>query len=543
MKLSELKSWHQLRIKWYFKATSERKEYYSFLQQDRSHFDGAKEKCRRDLKWFINYFAWSYDPRNAEIDYTTTIPFWLTPHQEDYCDFLEYQLENGNNALTEKSRAEGMTWIWVYFATHRLLLHDGFKTGFGSYKESKVDHLGDLDSIFEKIRFNLRRMPKFLVGKSTRIDDNFSRIVNRSNGSAVTGEVGNDIGRGGRNSIYFVDEHASLENAQAVENALSENSNCIIYGSTPKGTNNLFYRKRTTMPSERIFTFHWKDNPLKNEEWYEYVDDKFDPITIAQEVDIDYTASVEGVVIPAKWVRSAVKFEVPDSKVVHAGADVGGGVGLSGAESVYIARKGVKTIKIESYRNMDTTDFAHKIAHNASRDNANKLIYDHIGVGAGISGTIRKMGKGMDFALIPFRSGSRPTKRKYKDAPDISAKERFANLRAEMWWSLRERFRITHIVAQKMKEDDLLLSDALTKTGFISQELISIPNDNELITQLSQPTMDTTSSGLILIESKKDMADRGIKSPDLADALVYCYSDVSSKKVSVPTTHSQKTMA
>ena len=54
---------------------------------------------------------------------------------------------------------------------------------------------------------------------------------------------------------------------------------------------------------------------------------------------------------------------------------------------------------------------------------------------------------------------------------------------------------------------------------------ISIPNDEELVAQFSVRKYSITSQGKIVLESKKDMKARGIKSPDRGDAVALsCYT-------------------
>jgi hypothetical protein len=74
--------------------------------------------------------------------------------------------------------------------------------------------------------------------------------------------------------------------------------------------------------------------------------------------------------------------------------------------------------------------------------------------------------------------------------------ERFANLKAEIFWCLREDF---------------------------EKSLISIPNDPVLINQLASIKYAMTSKGQIKIESKDDAKKRGLRSPDRADALAICH--------------------
>ena len=56
----------------------------------------------------------------------------------------------------------------------------------------------------------------------------------------------------------------------------------------------------------KTFRFHWRDDPRKDENWYAKQVAELDPVTVAQEIDIDYSASVEGILIPSTWVQAAV---------------------------------------------------------------------------------------------------------------------------------------------------------------------------------------------------------------------------------------------
>jgi len=70
------------------------------------------------------------------------------------------------------------------------------------------------------------------------------KIVNPETESTITGEAGDNIGRGGRNSIYFKDESAFYEHPLTIDAALSQNSDVKIDVSTPNGIGNPFYQKR-----------------------------------------------------------------------------------------------------------------------------------------------------------------------------------------------------------------------------------------------------------------------------------------------------------
>lgn len=523
MKKRELRSWEVLRQEFYKDALLERHEYQTWALQSKNH-EADLEKCKEDTVFWIKKWCWAYDPRNQGMEIGMQVPFYPTPHQVDYIDWVEWHIYSSQNGLTEKTRGEGMSWLWVLIALKNVLFNDGFKVGFGTYKEDKLDQIGNMDSLFEKLRYCYYRLPAHHKPKgfNPQRHDNFKRFYNPDNGSAITGEVGADIGRGGRNTVYFIDEHAHLLHAESVEKALSENTDCIMYGSTPKGTNNMFYQKAQTMEREHVYTFHWTTNPMKNEEWYDDRCMRFDPVTIAQEIDIDYTASVEGIVIPARWVQHAVDLqlkEFEDTTIRHAGVDVG--QGSSKGESVYAERIGATLLPLMCEKTVEPTEWILRCADQARSKRVQVLKYDAIGVGGPMGGVLKKIEPPLKVQTVPVISGARPSDKKYDDNPELKASDRFANLRAEMWWNLRERFRKVYENATQGKNHP-------------EDELISIPNDRELITQLSQPTIEYTATGKIKVESKEDMQERGISSPDRADAVVYCFADLRAKVITIP---------
>lgn len=83
-----------------------------------------------------------------------------------------------------------------------------------------------------------------------------------------------------------------------------------------------------------------------------------------------------------------------------------------------------------------------------------------------------------------------------QSSPMYDPEERYLNLRAELYWKLREKL-------NPEKPDSLAL-----------------PPDDALATQLTNIKYDTTSKGKIKIESKEDMKKRGLSSPDEADSLM-----------------------
>lgn len=483
--------------------------------------------------YWVNAHCQTYDPRLLPAD--PVVPFHLYPRQEEFLLWLKEREEADEDGLAEKSRDVGFTWLCAADALHGWLFRPGFSAGFGSRKEELVDRIGNPDTIFGKIRILLENLPEWMqpAGFKASEHDNYMRLIHPSNGATITGEAGDNIGRGGRKTKYYIDEAAFLAHPLNVEKALSQTTRCRIWVSTPNGDGNPFATKRNSGKIS-VFTFHWKDDPRKNAynvrdeagaivstgrgqapppppggrveyPWYEAEKIRLnDPVTVAQELDIDYTASVAGVCIPAVWVRAAVELELPLLGPMGAGLDVADEEGA--AENVLAWGRGPVIEGIKAWNGINTTQTAWRAADESEALGVTELRYDCIGVGAGVRGTYDSaVERKLTFTPIAVNVGESPTEAVWPDGK--TSKERFLNLRAEAWWTLRRRFE----KAWEYRE---------LGTPHPPEEMISIPNDRELIAQLSRPKAEPTENGKIQIESKKKMALRGVKSPDRAEAVL-----------------------
>lgn len=455
-----------------------------------------------DVIHWCNHWAFTYDPRESD----PVVPFDLFPKQEEFLRWLSEREAKQQDGLVEKSRDMGATWLCCVYALHGWLFRDGFSAGFGSRKLELVDRIGDLDSIFEKIRFLLYNLPGWMLPHEFKRSehDNHARLINPANGASITGEGGDNIGRGGRKSIYFVDEAAFLDHAHLVERSLSQTTRVRIDVSTPNGPGNPFARRRFggKVP---VFTLHWKTDPRKGEAWYQGMKDAKDAVTVAQEIDIDYTASVDGITIPAAWVRAAVGLKLPASGPKIGGLDIA----EEGKDvTVLVARQGPVVQAIESWSHCNTTETAWRARDEGRRQGLATMNYDCGGVGAGVKGTWLTSETLLGFCARAVNAGEAPSDARWPDGQ--SSKQKFLNLRAEMWWRLRRRFEKTyeHVTAGVVHPPE---------------EMISIPDHSQLIAELSQPLSERTESGKIKLESKPDMRRRGVKSPDFADALAHAF--------------------
>ena len=149
--------------------------------------------------------------------------------------------------------------------------------------------------------------------------------------------------------------------------------------------------------------------------------------------------------------------------------------------SVILRRRGQRVEEIRTFNGMDTMELAGWVAAAIREFQPTQTCIDEVGVGAGVVDRLREQGYGV---------------RGINVAHAARQKEVFANLRAEGYWRLRELF---------------------------ASGQISIPSDQQLMGELAALRYSYDSQGRILMESKEAMRQRGIPSPDKADALMLSF--------------------
>lgn len=476
---------------------------------------------KENIAQFIIDWGMTSDTRNADIGLPVVVPFLLFDRQTEWVDWLNERWHGREDGLTEKSRDMGLSWLSVAVGATICLFNRDVNIGYGSRKEEYVDKIGDPKCLFYKARQFIKLLPPEFTGGWSDKKNSSHMVLKFNNGSTMTGEAGDNIGRGNRASIYFKDESAFYERPELIDAALSQTSNCKIDISTPNGNGNPFYKKRHS-GKVNVFTFQWTDDPRKDQAWYEDQKQRLDPAVLAQEVDLDYTASVTGLAIPGKWVQAAVNLHqalgLRPSGMKRAGLDVADEEGrdLNAFVTVY----GTTVQEIESWNGLDTTQTTHRANALADDYSVTYINYDSIGVGAGVRGAA----KGIVRSFNGVATSESPRPGAMINNRDKLNKDAYLNLRAQLWWEARIRFERAYQHLNGIAQYSL-------------DEMISIPNNAELINELSRPKYKYTDAGKIKIEGKPEMKKRGIESPNIAEAALLAF--VAPKKRKANTNYQQ----
>lgn len=212
---------------------------------------------------FIHDWGVTFDPRLAERGINPVVPFLLFPRQHEFIDWVVERWKMRENGVVEKSRDMGVSWLCVGFAAWMMLFIYGSVVGMGSRKEEYVDKIGDPKSLFWKIRMFINMLPVEFQPKRWNEAKHapHMRVTNPGMNSFITGEAGDNVGRGNRTALYLVDEFAFFERPDQVDASLSQTTNCRIDVSTPNGAGNPFYRRAHDGKTKK-FVFDWRAQPL-----------------------------------------------------------------------------------------------------------------------------------------------------------------------------------------------------------------------------------------------------------------------------------------
>ncbi len=362
----------------------------------------------------------------------------------------------------------------------------------------------------------------------------YMRLINPENDASITGEAGDNIGRGGRKLIYFKDESAHYERPEKIEAALADNTRVQIDISSVNGLGNVFHRRReagvewVTGPIAKgktnVFVFDWRDHPAKDLVWYETRRKKAQADGLlhvfAQEVDRNYAAAVENVIIPAEWVKAAIDAHkhlgFDDAGGWCAGLDVADG---GGDRNALALRKGVILKATQEWGERDTGVTARRAVTACGALGPMDLQYDCIGVGAGVKAeTNRLADEGLmpqTLRLVPWSAGAAvQAPDDHVEAGDEQTplnKDFYSNLKAQAWWQLRRRFERTW--------------RAVNEPGFTwnADDLISLPSDLPQIRQIEKELSQATTKRDGRLRLAVDKAPDGTRSPNIADAIVMAF--------------------
>lgn len=186
--------------------------------------------------------------------------------------------------------------------------------------------------------------------------------------------------------------------------------------------------------------------------------------------------------IPPSLALSAVTAEALPSATLVVGVDPA----RFGNDSTAIVRRRGRVVMPNLLRiqKRDTMHVVGQVVAIIREERPTRVFIDVGGLGAGIYDRLVELGFG--YVITPINFGQ-----------SAGREDRYVNKRSEMWGEMK---------------------------AWLQAQPAKLPKDDTLIGDLSGPTYTYDSNGRLKLESKDDMRKRGVKSPDVGDALALTFA-------------------
>ncbi len=259
--------------------------------------------------------------------------------------------------------------------------------------------------------------------------------------------------------------------------------------TTPKGMNWVYEVFVTRAGDDTaMFRAATRLNPFLSTDYVRSLTSQYEGEFAAQELEAEFISDQAGALMEWKWLEGAR--ERP-AHWAERGGEVVAGIDVAGPgedETVVYVRQASRILEMRAFQDSDSRgpvlamlqSWLHKGLKTINADSAGQGWYFVEHLKDSLPATIEVNGVNV---------GERPS--------TDEAAERNANLKAELYWALRERFRDGAVSG---------LTDPLT------------------LSQLSGIRYGHDSRGRVKIESKDDASKRGDKSPDRAEALMLAFA-------------------
>ncbi len=376
-----------------------------------------------------------------------------------------HSTEKCRGQVTAPNQTQLRSILWTEF--RYWLKYSGENCGGESLLSEKISV--ESDTVYHK---DFKKI-SFVLGKTANI---------KTNDESEQGEA-----LAGAHSPYMIlaaDEASGLPYGvfKPIEGAMTQMCNfAILIGNPTRYTGyfyDCFHKDRS-----RWVCLHWnaEDSPIVKQEVLEEDVRQYGRDSNWYRIRRlgEFPIAEPDALIPLEWIEAAVNREIePDAtEPLILGCDI---ARQGNDKSVMAPRRGWKWYELMTVSKWDTVEVVGWINQYMQENRVAASAIDVIGVGGGVADTLRRMHQGRIHPVDVSRTAIR--------------KKQFVNVKAELYWKLRELF---------------------------EKNLISIPDDTELQGELSSIKFDyKETTGQIFIETKAQRRSRNLPSPNKADAMM-----------------------
>ena len=287
------------------------------------------------------------------------------------------------------------------------------------------------------------------------------------------------------NVLLVVDEASGVPEKvfEAAAGSMSGHSATTILLSNPTRSSGTFFESQTRL-ADTWWTRRWScaESPLVSEEFVDEMRARYGEDSNAFRIRVlgEFPMADDDTIIPFHLADSAIRrdIEIPEDTKPIWGLDVA----RFGADKTALCKRyGNVVTEITSWQGLDLMQTVGRVMAEyeglAPSMRPSEILVDSIGVGGGVVDRLRELGapvRGINVGEAPAMGNT------------------YMNLRAELWFKTK---------------------------GWLEDRSCKLPNDDQLLAELTSIRYGFTPGGKMKAESKDDMRKRGLKSPDLADAL------------------------
>jgi hypothetical protein len=286
--------------------------------------------------------------------------------------------------------------------------------------------------------------------------------------------------------LLVVDEASAVPEAvyEAAAGSMSGHSATTILISNPTRNSGLFYKTHHELATD-WYRIHVSclDNPLVSDDFIRQIKNTYGESSNAFRIRVlgEFALADDDTLIAADLVDSAFDRDitVPASEPLVYGLDV---ARFGTDRTALCKRKGNVVLGVRSWGGLDLMQTVGAVVNEAQGDRPEEICVDTIGLGSGVADRLREMGWNVRDVNVAESSAMNPNANRLRD---------------ELWLSVRD---------------------------WLGTRSVKLPKDEQLRHELVAPRYTFTSSGKVVVESKDQMRKRGMRSPDLADALCLTFA-------------------
>ena len=424
-------------------------------------------------------------------------------------DPLEYQAEfleaiaNGERKISIRSghgtgKSTSASWAMLWYLLMR----------FPNKVVVTAPTSGQLfDALFAELKRWIGELPKPVQGlltvKSDRVElaaAPSEMFISARTSRAETPEA--LAGVHSENVLLVVDEASGVPEKvfEAAAGSMSGHNATTVLLSNPTRSVGTFYESQNRM-SDSWWTRRWScvDSPLVSDEFVDEMRERYGEESNAFRIRVlgEFPLADDDTIIPFHLVDAAMNRQIDIDKdrapvwsldPARFGTD----------RTAFCKRVGSVVTEIKSWRGLDLMQTVGRVMAEyealAPSSRPSEILVDSIGIGSGVVDRMRELGapvRGVNVAESPSMGGT------------------YNNLRTELWFRTK---------------------------AWLEDRSCKLPNDDELLADLTGIRYSFTSSGKMAAESKDQMRRRGLRSPDLADAICLTMASDAAMALSGPMT-------